>query len=834
MTNPTTALCVIAKDKSDIIERMLDSTAGVFDFYILQDTGSTDQTVELWEQWCKKTGRPYEISKKELGKDYDFVFVNGRKVLAEFDKARQDSFDMAKKLGASAAFWLDTDDIIINPNIIPSITAKMCAADLSAVLITYDYAEAINGLRAVTQVRERLINLKHSGRWTDPVHETYNFESDAKIVTLAQLTGEQDVLKVVHKRSPFDSSDGGHAKPENRRNNLIMTRAIERIGLQNVSDKLIRNLGFDHFEYGEWELAIQWYEYLINVKKLDNKPAELLYDIYQKLAKAYLATEANDKAMGAAYQLKRILPQLSDGDLLLAELFIYAGDWESAIRHSDRVIARGIPKNIAVTNEMDYTIVPRRIKLQALVALNKVDEAIQVAKELLSIMPSNTQLRSELTKLEQDKRRIAVIEGIKALTVYMQYASQFNQLESIISSIPIDLRDDPVVRRFIKEIKYDVKRKSNKTVLSGIKSIVFYAGGHFEPWDGHSDINKGIGGSEGMCIQMARGLAALGNKVVVFNYCGDSDGKTFDDVLYLDHRKWNPDTKCDIFISLRIPSLFGSYQGDTPIINAIKQYLWLHDTGYGDLPLIAFTAPNKVIALSDAHIESLKQAHGITNDSIFFKTRNALNKHAIEYADKNAGARDPYKVIYASSYDRGLLDALKMWPKIVEKVPEAHLDIYYGLNTFDAIMENNLSHPQSKQRGEEMKAFRAELMELIAKTPNVRELGRISQDELYKEFAQSAIWFYPTEFYEISCITAMQAHALGAVPVCTPFAALKETVNSRYSYKTNKLQIVSAVVHALTHQDELEKKRSLGIEWARKEYNIDTLAQQWDAFFNND
>lgn len=838
MTKPTTALCIIAKDKSAIIERMLESTAGVFDFYVLQDTGSSDNTIELFETWCKKNNKVCKTSAKKLGVDYDFVMVNGKQVLAEFGKARQDSFDMAKELNADWAYWIDTDDIQINPQLITPVVEQAVANDISAVLTTYDYAESVNGLRAVTQVRERLINLKKEGKWLDPVHETYNLGHGAKVIDVGQLMGNlqfKEAFKVVHKRSAFEASDGGHAPASNRRNNLIMMRAIEREGVESVSDRLIRNLAFDHFEYQEWDECTRWYEYLVEIRKLEGKPLELVYDIYHKLAKAYLATGRHDKAISAAYQLKKHIPQLSDGDLLLAEAFAYANDWESAIRHADRVIQRGIPQNIAVTNEMDYTLVPRRIKLQSFVAMGRVDDAIQMARELLSIMPDNAQFRDELSKLEKDKRRLDVIQGIKSLTVYQQNANQFEQLETIISAIPLDLRDDELVRRFIKEIKYDVGRRAVKHILKGKKSIVFYAGGHLEPWDGESDIKKGIGGSEGMCIQMARGLAALGNKVVVFNECGQSDGKEFDGVMYMDHKKWDPAMKCDVFVSLRIPSLFGSHQGNTPIIKATKQYLWLHDTGYGDLPLIAFTAPNKVMALSDSHVQVLKQSHGITDEKIFFKTRNALNKHALEYADKNAGKRNPFRAIYASSYDRGLVNALKMWPKIVEQVPEATLDIFYGWTTFDGMMNGRLgsNNPQIQQQGMQMKQFKTEVMELIAKTPNVRELGRISQDELYKEFAESAIWFYPTEFYEISCITAMQAHALGAVPVCTPVAALKETVNGRYSFKTDMNQIADAVVYAFKHQDELEEKRKAGIEWARDEYNIDTLAQEWDTFFNN-
>ncbi len=112
-----------------------------------------------------------------------------------------------------------------------------------------------------------------------------------------------------------------------------------------------------------------------------------------------------------------------------------------------------------------------------------------------------------------------------------------------------------------------------------------------------------------------------------------------------------------------------------------------------------------------------------------------------------------------------------------------------------------------------MQALKSEIMALIAKSEGVQELGRISQNELYKEFGESSIWFYPTEFYEISCINAMTAQAMGAVPVCTPEAALKETVSSEYGMKVQLSDMADAAIHMLKNQEELDKRREPMMEW---------------------
>jgi len=51
-------LCMIVKNESKIIERCLDSAKSIIDFVSICDTGSTDGTPELIENWCKKNSIP--------------------------------------------------------------------------------------------------------------------------------------------------------------------------------------------------------------------------------------------------------------------------------------------------------------------------------------------------------------------------------------------------------------------------------------------------------------------------------------------------------------------------------------------------------------------------------------------------------------------------------------------------------------------------------------------------------------------------------------------------------------------------------------------------------
>src|SRR5687768_16441686 len=116
--------------------------------------------------------------------------------------------------------------------------------------------------------------------------------------------------------------------------------------------------------------------------------------------------------------------------------------------------------------------------------------------------------------------------------------------------------------------------------------------------------------------------------------------------------------------------------------------------------------------------------------------------------------RDTKTIVYGSSYDRGLEHLLKMWPDIIKEVPEAKLRIFYGWVLFDKMLSGN---PASM-------AWKGKMEELM-KQPGITHLGRISHGACEVEFQNAGIWAYPTHFGEISCITAMRAQALGAVPV---------------------------------------------------------------------
>jgi glycosyltransferase involved in cell wall biosynthesis len=796
---------MIGRNNADHITRTLDSTNEIFDLYCYHDTGSSDGTLELWEDWCEKHNQKCKTSKKELD-EYNTVEVNGEQILGEFCAARNDSMKLLDD-DVDYMFWMDTDDILINPEGVRKAAEILEREGKQVAIMEYVYAKGHGNIKPVTQKRERLIDVGEPGRWRNWVHEGYEFEGDD--VGSIYI---QDVV-VEHERTPNQAIATG------RRNHKIMKQQIEEQGVDEFPTHMLRNYAYDFWEHKEFDKALKYYKILLG----RDLGALQRYNALCRVSNTYIMIGEHEKATPYAMRAlklsgkERSIRDKTYPHVLLAQVFDQTDQPEEALFHAEKALKLGKPEVAAPINEYEYIVIPRKLIVKNLLAIGEDKQALELAKEVASMTQDKRDLEQARAIADGVENREALV-ALDTMKRLYQTTGNKEELQRVLDVMPPTLRSDPTGAQIVKEIYHDLHKVDMYKTKGDKPVIVIYAGKQaIEPWHGHSDIEDGIGGSEGMCIQISRELVKLDYKVIIYNNCQDKEGK-YDGVIYRDADKWDSSQNCDVFISLRRPDVFKK------LIHARLQYLWLHDTGYGEVPKTMFYAPDRVTALSEAHRDVLIDNHDISPEQ-FWMTRNGLNTVALEYADKNAGKRNPYQLIYASSYDRGLDFVLEGWEKVKEEVPEAELKIYYGWDTYDALMRGRRSH--------RMKKYKSKIINTIANLDGVQELGRISQNELYKEFAESSFWYYPTAFYEISCINAMTAQATGCIPVCTPYAALNETVNTEYGVKLNREHIVDGLIYNLKHQDELGDQREEMRKWARKEYSMAELAKEWDEYFQS-
>lgn len=194
-----------------------------------------------------------------------------------------------------------------------------------------------------------------------------------------------------------------------------------------------------------------------------------------------------------------------------------------------------------------------------------------------------------------------------------------------------------------------------------------------------------------------------------------------------------------------------------------------------------------------------------------------------------------HKLLYGSSYDRGLQYLLVMWKDIRKQFPDAQLHIAYGWSTFDKLAAGN----------PERMAWKDKMVELM-KQPGIKEHGRISKDELDKLTTECGVLAYPTDFFEISCITVLNSQKLGCVPVVMNpkwnldedkiYCALNETVYSGLKVdgdiKTDGGRLV--YLQALTQimgNETAWKKLSEGGKKGIYKYKWENIALEWGSEF---
>ena len=184
------------------------------------------------------------------------------------------------------------------------------------------------------------------------------------------------------------------------------------------------------------------------------------------------------------------------------------------------------------------------------------------------------------------------------------------------------------------------------------------------------------------------------------------------------------------------------------------------------------------------------------------------------------------KLIWKSSYDRGLQEMLEMWPLIKKEVPEATMRVFYGWNLFDKNYSNN----------PEMMAWKSKILKLLEQE-GISEHGRVSKDILDEETKNADIWPYPTNWPETNCINALDSQKLGCVPVAMVHSGLLDTVFSgvkipgNFKELSNPELFVKELVSLWKDKKRYEEEKKKGIEGA-KEFSWNKISDKWVKHFN--
>lgn len=326
--------------------------------------------------------------------------------------------------------------------------------------------------------------------------------------------------------------------------------------------------------------------------------------------------------------------------------------------------------------------------------------------------------------------------------------------------------------------------------------VVFHSMGM--PFNGDTIKTGSLGGSETSAYYLARGLAALGHRVTMFT--GTEKEGVYDGVTYCNYGEpsqafplgqrfhfYAEHTPHDVTYIQRHPQAFMRRFASKLNIWALHD-LALHRTAgqvQQNLKLV-----DRVTTVSEFHAKQVQEVYGINPTAMRVvhngvdlalygkakadewpvfpvqrlsrkgKPKKEMLQHGDDLVEVIDLPRQSFVMLYQSRPERGM-EHLVRPGGIMERLAERP-DIQLVIVGYDN------THPQ-------MSAYYQMLNAWAGKLPNVTILGAFDKPRLAALQQECDLLIYPTEFGEVSCITAMEAMAAGLPMLTSECAVLPET-----------------------------------------------------------
>lgn len=720
---------MIAKDAEQTIGRCLDSIQPLAQqIVVCVDERTTDKTARI----AKRYGA--EVHSVKVS-DWHECAMHGRVLAQHFARARNESFshlDPALKWWA----WIDSDDILKGGEHLLDILGSL-PDDMVGLWAPYHYSTMQSGAATNTLFhRERFFRSAVGWKWEYRVHEV--------------ATPSRPGPWVLANEVAMYHQEGAHKTESSALRNLLLLEIDYEE--DPTASRTLFYLGNQYFAMGEWGSAIAWYERLGRLTEQGHyvNPYELWQSrcyqamAFQKMGDFQMAQQACFAAIDS-------MPGHPEPYYILASVYTLMGQPDKAVYWTKHGREQPEPPFFVFKNPLDYTFNNRLQMSDALAQMGKVAEAREELEQAHAAL-SDPNVQSAI---EHYRKIESETEEAKAFKQWAAYMPDGILRDGLVVARYSDLSREVKGISSVRDIAVPIIMRNRPNTQP---SIIFAARVAWEEW-GPPKLNEtGLGGSETAVVEIARRFAADGWRVDVYNQAGPFEG-THDGVGYWDARRYQGDAP-DIFVSWREPGL------KPP--DGSHGILWCHDLNYG--PIGSHMRPEgmrayeRVLGVSAWHSKMLRNYYDLPEELVSF-VPNGVDLSRFSDSVRKV----PFRCVYASSPDRGLLQLLHLWPKISAGESGAELHIAYGFATIDKMIE-------SGRPG--MAEFKQAVLDKIAETPQVVNRGRLPQDELATLYSESWLWLYPTNFLEVSCISAMEAMAAGAVPVTSAAGALKETIDT--------------------------------------------------------
>ena len=785
------SLFVMVKNAAKGLESALSSVHKHVDEIVVVETDSDDG------------GETKRVAEKYTDKVFNYPLKAGWDHVDDFAAVR--NFAMAKCTG-DYVVWIDSDDVAVGfgklRNLIQTTMEEGDPDRADCMFLRYDYSFDEFGNCITTQFRERVLR-RGMYEWQGRVHE------------VAVPKARHRALKM-RGDAPYIRHEGcvvGDAKDKARvKRNMRILEDIEAV--DGLSDKQVLYKGNTLYALGRFDEACECFDSYTEY-------AAFGPEVYiSRITSACARRDSGDNDSALMYLQTAIFenPEQPAAYTTAAEIFMRQEEWERSYHFAKMATEKTADTSQYAFNPMTKLAIPASLLQICCVHLNKYEEAHEWGKKASMFMRGDKGVQALLKQTTQMMEDKSLYEGYMAVkgAIESDCDSKDSKLASLLSAIPNRIAD-------VGELSANMRAARSKDA----KTMAIYCGPAVggQEW-GPRSVYTGIGGSEEAVINMAYEFRDLGWSVEVYGNPPIDQQGDFSGVQWLPYWAWRDEEGLDVFIGWRGP--------DMPKLAPLarSRYLWNHDKQFIAYSKEQLDRIDKMFVLSEYH----RADPGLVSvpDDKIYVTSNGINENFL--ADGNEP--DWFRCVYASNADRGLDLMLELWPRVREKVPEAEIDIYYGFTKwYDELSKSNLK----------MKELKRKVLSLVDQ-PGVNFHGMVGHDRLAEGFAKAAVWAYPTEFPEISCITAMKALAMGCEAVTSGYGVLPETMEGERDFgpvdkkafitesEERQQAFVDAIAERLLkakdHPGIVNELRASQSKRIREKYPWKKVAQDWENLFS--
>jgi len=754
--NATICLNMIVKNESHIIENTLEKLCKKihFDYWVICDTGSTDNTPEIITNFFEKIG-----IKGEMYYDEWTDFAHNRTL------ALQRAYNKTDLL-----LVFDADDEVVGNVIMPT------------EVLYDDYHMKFGSALGTSYTRVLLINNHKKYKFLSVLHEFITCIDGPTTST----TIEGDYFVVSGRSGSRNMDPNKYLKDA-----LILEKAHAEAVKNN--DQLFHRYAYycanSYKDCGRFEDAIKWYKITLSQETQWDQEKYTsclyIYDCYKAL---------NQEPNGFFYLVKAFAYDKERVECLYPLLVHYCCENIHQIAYSyytqvkdffeNRYLITDMSKKLFTIPDKYNFFVPYYMiliadKVQDFACVVRMYEIIFIKKQpmfeewyiknllynlqfFLQHVPKDN---NHFSKLANDYITFLFVNGVKLQSFDFLTKDEYRKHG-------IDIEN-----YIIKEVTLR-PQKFSKNECASSKNILIYTGFSDIQWNYTYMLNNALGGSEKAVAYISKCFPKEFNIFI----SGHVKNETIDNIQYIHLDQLTNLFETTPFHTV-IVSRYISFYEMFQTCSFYKSFIWAHDILL--LPYGCNLNENNIlkkwnnyidgcVCLTEWHKAIFLDKYPELNNKITL-INNGLDLESFPTNNnilKNNKIKN--KFIYTSRPDRGLNILLKLWPQIIEKIPDATLTIStYG--TFPSNPEELL------------------MKTVIDATPSIHYLGKLNVEHLYNEMSTSEFWLYPTHWPETSCITALEMLMSEVICLYYPVAGLPFTMD-KYGIQIKPGSEIEAIV----------------------------------------